>query len=1364
MPTVHILPDPPSKWAVFKTVLSKHVYVARKRKRLLTSVWPALVYGILAVVFFHIFADLPADMGAIFMAIFIPLYMGFAVQSALTCAIIEVVNEKESKMKVTQEIYGLTPLMYWVSWAGYFGIVSLVCMVLLYCLFTLAAPMVSNSNPLFVLFVMALSYMQQLEFAAIIAVFFNRTQAASSAASFCGLILLLAAVGLQGLLRGAPKILWYLAGLLPSVNVFNGFAGLFWNEALYYCDAEGCTKGLTMRSLFATELCPAATFPDPCPAPMEIFSAGESMMLMLVDVVLYGVVAWWLEQVWQGEYGQAKPCFFCFDPAFMCPSRRRAGLLQEDGLESGREELAMSIKDMRKVFKGGKVAVDGMDLDIRRGEIFALLGHNGAGKTTCMNCVVGLIPMTSGSASVNGYDVHTCIEDVRRQLSICPQDNPLYDVYTVRQHLQFFAGLRGISSQLQGAKVMEVLVALGIPEKVDELCTSLSGGQKRRLWVATALLGETPLVFLDEPTSGMDPSSRRQLWQLLLKMRSTGRSIIFTTHYLEEADVLADRKAVLARGRVQASGTSRDLKLQFGLGYNLQIAFLPGAPTAEEMEVLGSLIRKHVATATLRSPERSDEEQSPVGSEGHISFTLPFQEVSKFGEMLLELEDQKEALRLGNYSISMTTLEEVFMALGEQAEREAAGSSPGDRARENVDFREIEADTEAGSLRVETSETRSAKAMMRLRLRLATANRSAVNSVLILPTIFNICAFVMRGSSSGGKPSTLGNSWMLAVYPPMGFGFSIVVFTLQLVREKEHKCKYVALAQGLSVRSYWIGTFVAHYLINVSNAIILLVVIQWKAEGPIKGSGFPLIVAEALVYPIQLLLLAYNLTLLFVRVELAVKVLPLSNMLLGTIPTSAVYMLQFVQEPWPTVAKNLHIVMSFTNPVYGLPGTIIMMSLDGEMSVLDHFTSSAAIPLYGSLAVIAFFASNLVFQDLRSYTARPGQIQAYDERRKDDDVLAEEQRVEYNYHSLEDAAKYQSLHHVYRTKVKKKWVETHAVRGISLGIRHGECFGLLGPNGAGKTTTLAVLTGEVRPPTAGQVQILGNDVTTAHGLEEAYQVLGVCPQIDPLWEFLTGREHLLFFGRVKGVPEAELNARVNNLLYRLGLDGQDADRKAVEYSGGMKRKLSLAIALIGRSPLLFLDEPSAAVDAGAKRHLWKVIRMRSRDQTVVLTTHSMEEAEALCNRIAIQVRGQLRCLGTPLHIKGKYGSGYQLELFCDPPADEFSHDFWAAKAEELMRFVRRHLSPKGSLLEHHAGRFLFQLPPLTEAAFSTKPEMRLTLGNIFIEVQKNMAELGLSDYSITQPSLEQVFVRFAREQDEDLEEAIPEAENEDAQG
>merc|ERR1719502_1932637 len=97
----------------------------------------------------------------------------------------------------------------------------------------------------------------------------------------------------------------------------------------------------------------------------------------------------------------------------------------------------------------------------------------------------------------------------------------------------------------------------------------------------------------------------------------------------------------------------------------------------------------------------------------------------------------------------------------------------------------------------------------------------------------------------------------------------------------------------------------------------------------------------------------------------------------------------------------------------------------------------------------------------------------------------------------------------------------------------------------------------------------------------------------------------------------------------------------------MKRKLSVGFALIGQSPVLFLDEPSAAVDAGAKRHLWKVIKRRAEGQTVIITTHSMEEAEALCDRLAIQVQGQLRCLGTPIHIKGKYGSGYQLEVLID---------------------------------------------------------------------------------------------------------------------
>jgi len=350
--------------------------------------------------------------------------------------------------------------------------------------------------------------------------------------------------------------------------------------------------------------------------------------------------------------------------------------------------------------------------------------------------------------------------------------------------------------------------------------------------------------------------------------------------------------------------------------------------------------------------------------------------------------------------------------------------------------------------------------------------------------------------------------------------------------------------------------------------------------------------------------------------------------------------------------------------------------------------------------------------------------------------------------------RYLNLSHTYRTKVHRTWKETHAVRGISLGIKAGECFGLLGPNGAGKTTTLSVLTGEVRPPTAGRLFVCGQDIVSPVGLAAAYKLLGLCPQVDPLWESVTGRAHLMFYGRIKGVPEASLESTVDALLFRLGLDGADT-KVTGQYSGGMKRKLSLGIALIGYSSLLFLDEPSAAVDAGAKRHLWKVIKMRSRGQTVVLTTHSMEEAEALCDRIAIQVMGQLRCLGSPLHIKHRYGSGYQLELFWKPASGRFTAV--AGPADPIVDFVRSKLTPEAQLLEQHAGRYLFQLPLM--GGF-------LTLGRIFSEVQSNMEAVGITDYSLTQPSLEQVFIRFAREQEREREEAddgtIPTAERSNA--
>jgi ABC-type multidrug transport system ATPase subunit len=474
------------------------------------------------------------------------------------------------------------------------------------------------------------------------------------------------------------------------------------------------------------------------------------------------------------------------------------------------------------------------------------------------------------------------------------------------------------------------------------------------------------------------------------------------------------------------------------------------------------------------------------------------------------------------------------------------------------------------------------------------------------------------------------------------------------------------------------------------------------------------------------------------------------------------------------VAIPFHFIFSFLFPTYNLGGTLVFFmtkyAFDDNLTVGDTFTKEMAVPFYCAPFHVIILASIFIFRETRSFRAVPGQLEEFDGSRKDEDVLAEEKRVETTAPTEQEAVRYQGLFHTYRSRISilplpipgvGKLKTTHAVRGISLGIKRGECFGLLGPNGAGKTTTLAVLTGEVRPPTAGTVTIMGNDIAQWQGLMKAYQVLGVCPQVDPLWDNVSGRDHLIFYGRLKGVPEAELRGKVDQLLSRLGLDQNAAVKLAGKYSGGMKRKLSLGIALIGHSPVLFLDEPSAAVDAGAKRHLWKVIEKRGPDQTVILTTHSMEEAEALCDRLAIQVQGQLRCLGTSAHLKRRYSSGYQLELIMrsggstepaqgqgpPPPGTPGDTDatpqriksFADGPSEKVMTFVREQVSAGAKLLENVANHYLFQLPPRGE-------EGGVALSHVFRVVESQKEALGIQNFSVTQPSLEQVFLRFAKEQ------------------
>jgi ABC-2 type transport system ATP-binding protein len=226
------------------------------------------------------------------------------------------------------------------------------------------------------------------------------------------------------------------------------------------------------------------------------------------------------------------------------------------------DDGAIHTTGLRKVF-GQLVAVEGLDLTVGRGEVFGLLGPNGSGKTTTIRMLTGLLAPTSGTASVDGVDVTEAPELVRRRIGYMSQRFGLYDDLTVGENLRFYASVYGLRGAQRTARLEELITELGFTERVRQMAGTLSGGWKQRLALACATAHRPRVLFLDEPTAGVDPAARRQFWELIYGFARQGITILVTTHYMDEAERCA-RLAFLSRGHLIAVGTSEEVRRQFG--------------------------------------------------------------------------------------------------------------------------------------------------------------------------------------------------------------------------------------------------------------------------------------------------------------------------------------------------------------------------------------------------------------------------------------------------------------------------------------------------------------------------------------------------------------------------------------------------------------------------------------------------------------------------------------------------------------------------------------------------------------------------------------------------------------------------------
>uniref|UniRef100_A0A673V8D4 ATP binding cassette subfamily A member 10 n=1 Tax=Suricata suricatta TaxID=37032 RepID=A0A673V8D4_SURSU len=1167
------------------------------------------------------------------------------------------------------------------------------------------------------------------------------------------------------------------------------------------------------------------TFPDP---------SGESHVVMgtffilALDTLLYLILMLYFERVLPDEGGRRHSPLFFLKSSFWSKHQSTHHKVFEDEINPehypddsfepvppefhGKE--AIRIRNVKKEYDGKpqKVqALQGIFLDVYEGQVTAVLGHNRAGKSTLLNILSGLSVSTEGTATIYNTQLSeiTNMEEIRMNIGFCPQFDIQFDFLTVRENLRLFAKIKGIHSREVEQEVKRVIMELDIQNIQDVIAKKLSGGQKRKLTLGIALLGDPQVLLLDEPTAGLDPSSKHRVWNFL-KERKTNRVILFSTQIMEEADLLADRKVVLSNGKLKCAGSSSFLKQKWGVGYRLSLH-------RNEMcdpERITSLIRRHIPEAKLRAE-----------SEEKLVYLLPSERTNTFPDLYSDLEKCSNQ-GIMNYDVSMTTLNEVFMNL--------AGKSTIDEPEFGIRKQEqVSEPRDAGTqsemqqgpcsppgwreaVSTATLWRRQVCAMARLRfLKLRHERKPLFSSNIedlvqalkrqdILLEVDDFRnrngsddpsyngAIIVSGDRKDYRFSIACNTKRMTCFPVlMGivsnallgiFNFtelikterSSIPFNAVLVQFgsmngplillvlgsclspyigmssiNDHKLKTQSQLwiSGLCPSAYWIG----QALVDIPLFFSILLSVYLINCIMVLGLKFPprlmfVLVASIVGSSASLIFFTYMISFIFRKRGknnglwcLGFFIISIFLLIIQSTGESEdpLVILSMILMPFYTLFRFFIFFMEqdFMRSLESVDDEI----KEGNQSIL----LTALIPYLQSiilLFVIRCLEMKYGKETMRkdpvfriSSRSRENHPNPEEPEEEDEDVQAERVKTANAVTAPNPDEKplimASCLHKEYKEKKERCFSRRKkkiAIRNISFCVNKGEVLGLLGHNGAGKSTSIKMVTGDTKP-TAGMVVLKGCRISPRQPEDDTLKFFGYCPQENSLWPSLTVKDHLELHAAVKGMgkPEAALSA--SRLVEALKLEeGLKVPVKAL--SQEVKRKLCFALSILGDPSVVLLDEPSTGVDPEGQQHMWQAIQtmVKNTEKGVLLTTHSMAEAEAVCDRVAIMVSGRLRCIGSIQHLKSKFGKDYILEVkIKDPTQVEPVH-------MEILK-----LFPQAARQERYSSKMVYKLP-----VGDVRP-----LSQAFSKLEAVKQTFDLEEYSLSQATLEQVFLELSKEQE-----------------
>ncbi|XP_028043813.1 ATP-binding cassette sub-family A member 1 isoform X2 [Bombyx mandarina] len=1337
-----------------------------------------------------------------------------------------VTNEKELQLKETMIIMGLPSWLHWLAWfikQFSFLLISVLLIVIL-----LKIPFnhtedgqgysVLTFTPWSVLFFfMVLYVMASLAFSFMISVFFNK---ANTASSFMGLawfstyaVFMLTQVLYEDISLTTKLLLSLIS------NTAMGYAF----QMIIMC--EGTSRGLQWNEFFSP-----ISYHDK-------FQPGHVMLMLMLDTILYMLIAMYVEKIRPGKFGVPMPWYFPFTKKFWSTNKSRiAAAKTEESSDTAYHDallkvvhdeepkdspVGVDIQNLTKIYKGRKAAVDNLTLRLYENEITVLLGHNGAGKTTTISMLIGMIPPTSGTATISGYNIVTETEMARSSIGICPQHNVLFPDLTVAEHIEFYARLKGVSNNEIQKEVDHFVKLLELEEKRHAAASSLSGGQKRRLSAGCALCGRSRVVLLDEPTSGLDPAARRALWDLLQREKR-GRTVLLTTHFMDEADVLADRVAVLAAGRLACLGSPYFLKRHYGLGYKLALV----KDAACQVDLVTEFFKTYIPDI---------KENTNIGSE--LTYILPNEYVSKFPDMFKDLEEKRELLKISSYGLSLASLEEVFMKAGAEYSTEnepkrnhhnivpysddaigpieSQNYSHLDSSEKVRGFKLLKNHIKAMFLKLayntmrnklvafiqfvspviniilsviisrswkflsqlppltlrlesgfkttqtlisqslniteESTEARALKAyknyfklstypgmtltdigtmdMGKFYLKLSDSDLPRVKYETLVGATFGQNKITAWFSNYGYHDSAIslalvndailralspGSSLRIVNFPlpysienlvevmatgsSMGFQFAFNIgfcmafvtsfLVLFSVKERRSGAKLLQRVSGVRPAVLWLSALVWDWLwlfLIYLCIVFTLACFHEKTLSTPQELGRVLLVL--VVFSLAIIPIHYLASFYFDSAATGFSKMCFVNVFSGCMPFLITEVLRLPQVGSPFYAHLFDWIFS-PLPIYCISRSFRDMSVSSfsllaceglcDQLRIENCTRHTICnqlnltvccieddpfmkwsePGIGRYLFTMFAVGTVTFSILLvkeyellaklMYKPRDKMSQtktSVEEAVEDDDVATERRRV------LALSRNEVTAFSLVCRELSKRYRRLVAVDRLTFAVRGGECFGLLGVNGAGKTSTFRMLTGDARV-SDGDALVHGHSVR-AH-VQDVHRLIGYCPQFDALFDNLTARETLQIFCLLRGIPQRVGDVLAHRLAVELGFVVH-YDKKVHECSGGTKRKISTAVALLSASSLVFLDEPTTGMDPASKRLVWRGISSAvGGGRSVVLTSHSMEECEALCSKLTVMVNGRLCCLGSLQHLKSKFSQGYTIVIKCRSGTDRDS--------------------------------------------------------------------------------------------------------------